>query len=150
MTAYQNIHPYILETIPEQKGMAMFLLTYPGPIVSFYNYIYIIILSSNKSLAVSYELSFYYIVSQYAFHFLYFTLFASQWNVIHRSRYWKIVARPFVVGFVLLHAYLFSLLHKEQYILGPILSFYMTFYWTLHLRCLQGINDVLDIENEQN
>lgn len=133
----------MFEQIPQATTITLYYLQYPGLILSLYNYIYVIILSSNKNPALSVDYNHTYVLSHYIFHGFYFLFFLKEWNVVHQARYLRLVKRPIVAFFIVTHVYLFSLLHHETFLVGPILSFYMGFYWHLHIKFLQLINDSL-------
>lgn len=134
------------EKIPEINTIRLYYLQYPGLILSLYNYIYVVLLSSNKNPLMIIVLSDTYIVSQYCFHILYILFFISEWRVNQRRHYWVYIKKPLVFFLIGCHIYLFYLLHQQSFLVGPILSFVMGFYWHCHLCFLQNINESLEIE----
>lgn len=139
LTNYRFLDAMQMEEIPETHTIPIYFLTYPGIILLLYNYIYSIVLSSSRNPNYDF-LQQYYVVSQYSFHFLYFILLYTEWNVFNKDLYWKqlkTVWTPIIVG---THTYMLVLLTNDAYLLGPILSFYMGLYWSTHKRLLQNIN----------
>lgn len=144
MTNYKMPQITSHETIPETNTISLYYLTYPGLILSLYNYGYVVILSTNKNPFAAIVLSDTYIASQYCFHILYILLFLKEWQVNHRKHYWIQVKRPIVVFFLAGHIYLVYMFHQQSFLIGPVLSFLMGFYWHCHLRFLQNINESLE------
>lgn len=143
LTNYTIFTTAVFEQIPETKTIILYYLQYPGLVLSLYNYLYAVILTTNKQPEVLSQYNQLYIFSHYIFHGIYFSAMYQHWNVIHTARYWRQAKRPVISVAILFHIYLFSLFHQEIYLVGPILSFVMGFYWNVHIQFLQNINDSL-------
>lgn len=151
---YKFLPLFEMEFIPQTNTWSLYFLSYPGLILMFYNYVYLVILSTSTTELVR-DRFFYksiYIVTQYLFHLTYLVCFHQEWKVIHRERYWAQMKSyvPFVLSSI--HIYLLVLLSQETYSIGTLLSFYMGFYWQIHIRFLKNINQTLleldgDLEN---
>jgi hypothetical protein len=139
---FPRMHEF--EHILGTDSIALYILHYPGLILATYHYIYVITLASNKNYTDFLFLEFFYLVSQYILHIFYGILFVWKWQVLNRQMYWpqlKTIWTPIILGG---HLFLFINLQENQnYILGPILSFYMGIYWKAHQRFLQNINEEL-------
>jgi hypothetical protein len=147
MTNYVMPRLFDFETIPLTNTVFLYFLNYPGLVLAAYHYVFVILISSNKSQRTFLELEFLYIVTQYFFHFLYILIASQEWRVQNRALYWaqmKTVWTPVIVG---VHLYLFSQLQQSPSFVGPVLSFYMGLYWRAHVRMLENTNDhLLDLE----
>lgn len=141
LTNYTFQSPYQLEIIPETKGVFLYCLQYPGLILMLYNYIYTISLSSARNYNDYAFLEDFYRQSHYVFHLSYAVFFFSEWNVVNRNLYWQQLKSIWVFLLFGLHYYMFSLLHRDIFIIGPFLSFYMGLYWKGHLHILGAINN---------
>ena len=140
LTNYVFLPPFLLETIPTINSIFLYYLNYPGLVLLGYNYMYAFALSSNKSQMNHIFLEQFYILSQYVFHFLYFFILITEWNVINKDIYWrqlKNLLTPLILSF---HIFLMMLVQNDLYILGPFVSFYMGIYWKVHIRLLENIN----------
>jgi hypothetical protein len=149
LSNYTFDSPYQLELIPETKGIFLYCLKYPGLILMIYNYIYTITLSSARNYSDYYFLEDLYRTSHYVFHFTYAVFFYSEWNVVNRNLYWQQLKSIWFLLLLSLHFYMFTLLDKDIFIVGPFLSFYMGLYWKGHIHILESINTHIgQIENE--
>jgi len=140
LTNYAFLPLFLPERIPQINSIYLYYLNYPGLVLVAYNYIYIVALASNKSVVDQNFLENFYKMSQYVFHFFYFFVFLTEWNVSNKQMYWKQLKTLWTPFLFALHIFFMTLLQKDIYILGPIVSFYMGIYWKTHLRILETIN----------
>lgn len=146
MTNYKIYFDEAFEKIPASNTYFLYALSYPGPLLMLYNYIFIILLSSTKGDSLL-EIEFSYIVTQYLFHIVYFLMMRSQWIVRNKRRYFLLLRHPKYFILVLGHLYLFFFLHHQFFLTGPLLSFYMGAYWYLHKQVLEELNNQIFLEN---
>ena len=138
LTIYTFVKEEELEVIPK-KGIYIFFLTFPGPTLMLYHYIYLILLIQPTNFNFQILENFYF-VSQYMFHIFYFYIFYIEWTVKNKSLYYKTVKKTVLPFLPLLHLFGFFLLHQRQYFMGPILSFLLGLYWQSHIMILFTVN----------
>ena len=136
-----QLHQY--ELIPGINSCSLYILNYPGLTLSLYHYVFVVIMSSNHQPRNQIILEVFYTGSQYIYHMLYFGLMAYKWNVRNKRLYLAQIKTPLPFFFLLFHAWFFFFLEQHPYIIGPILSFYLTIYWKFHVKLLETINELL-------
>ena len=150
MTAYLMPRLHEFEVLPRIDSFPLYFLNYPGLILSFYHYTFVIAINSTKPYTNRIALEFFYIVSQYLLTFTYAMFFVNNWRVVNRPLYMSQLKTAWTPLVLLVHFFLFLSLEENPMITGPILSFYLGVYWKSHIRFLQNTNNrLLELELEQ-
>lgn len=147
MTRYILPRLYEYEVVPKLNTLTLYVINYPGLTLSFYHYIFIVIISSSQNTNTLQNIQTIYNGSQYIFHGIYAVLLAQNWKVHNKAMYFAHVKTIWPFLFLAFHGLLLSLFQQSPQCIGPLLSFYLGVYWKFHTRVLQKINErVLESE----
>ena len=143
LTLYILPRIYTYEVVPICNSISLYFLHYPGLLLSFYHYIFVILMSSTPIYPKRLEYESMYFTSQSIFHFVYAVCFFYNWNVVNRDLYWSHLKSVWLPLALAIHGYLVLGFQIHPYIIGPILSFYMGVYWKYHITVLESVNEEL-------
>lgn len=138
LAVYTFVREEDLEVVPK-KGYFVFFLTYPGPTLMLYHYIYILALTQPVVLDFHFLENFYF-ASQYVFHLFYFFVFYSEWRVKNKRLYLNTVKKTVLPMLTAFHVFGFLLFHQGMYFMGPLLTFLLGLYWQTHILTLHIVN----------
>lgn len=146
------LKPYLItshperEIIPENHTYTIFILRHPFTLSVGIHYIWILHLSfENPKIQELIMDRFLYLCYQTAFQILYGALFMKAWDVRNRRAYWEEWKKMRGVLCFAFYIFLIGCLCKDYYVAGPILNFYVAFFWQYHILSLKSINERLDV-----
>lgn len=139
LTVYKLLDLQDFEHIPKLNATTYYILYYPGSVFLLFDYICIVLLSSQPTL----EFEFLYLLGKYGITFLYIFTFAKHLEVKNKKLYLQSLSKVKVAFLGLIHMWLLQTFHHQKFVVGPLLSIYPSFYWFLHLNTLERVNQRL-------